>query len=187
MTLEDKGQDELSLGRVHTGVSSSSDGSRIFSRQMKKDCWSGARPVPGRHPDRWRLDALGNVVSNKLTSCEGCLCHEYDHIVPWSKGGATSVSNCQILQTRVNRMKGNQDDDLQKMAGYSCDYSFSEANLDAVELALYGDVQRIGRHCRCPSLMEKWKDFAISNGWKSRRMASERVQSVPPCQNSVND
>lgn len=40
----------------------------------------------GRDPERWRVDPVGNVVCAKLTSCEGCLCHEYDHIVPFSKG-----------------------------------------------------------------------------------------------------
>jgi hypothetical protein len=29
-----------------------------------------------------------------LRGCHGSLCHEYDHIVPFSKGGKTEVSNC---------------------------------------------------------------------------------------------
>lgn len=76
--------------------------------------------MEGRDPDRWRLDAVGNLVSYKLRGCEGCLCHEYDHIVPFSKGGRTEVSNCQILQTRVNRYKGSDANDVRRMTGYSC-------------------------------------------------------------------
>jgi HNH endonuclease len=79
----------------------------------------------GRNPSRWRVDPVGNVVCNKLTTCEGCLCHEYDHIVPFSKGGLTSIENCQILQTRVNRFKGSEANDVSKLKGYSCNYTFS--------------------------------------------------------------
>ena len=87
----------------------------------------------GRNPDRFRLDAVGNPVcrvskpilgtilfltlpiskffkifKQVLTNCLGPLCHEYDHIFPFSKGGTTSVENCQILQTTVNRVKSNR-------------------------------------------------------------------------------
>jgi len=48
----------------------------------------------GRDPSRWRLDAVGNPVARALTSCMSPLCHEYDHIIPFSKGGKTEVSNC---------------------------------------------------------------------------------------------
>lgn len=59
---------------------------RLFTRLMKLKCWEKAPRVPGRHPDRWRYDACGNIVCAKLTSCDGCGCHEYDHIIPYSKG-----------------------------------------------------------------------------------------------------
>ena len=62
----------------------------------------------GRHPDRWRLDAVGNPVFRYLKGCMGPLCHEYDHIIPFSKGGQTTIENCQILQTHVNRFKSNK-------------------------------------------------------------------------------
>ncbi|CAL8161479.1 unnamed protein product [Prunus armeniaca] len=42
--------------------------------------------IRGRDPDRWHRDALGNTVFWKLVGCPGCLCHDYDHIVPYSKG-----------------------------------------------------------------------------------------------------
>ena len=49
----------------------------------------------GRNPMRWRLDAVGNPVLNALKGCDGCACHEYDHIVPWSRGGGV---NSQIAK-----------------------------------------------------------------------------------------
>ena len=130
---------------------------------MKQNCWKKAREVPGRDPRRWRLDAVGNVVCKKLTSCEGCLCHEYDHIVPFSKGGLTEIDNCQILATRVNRMKANQENDESQLKLYGCVYEFSERELDVIEMAVYGNVNRVGNSCRCKSLIEfqrmtKYKD-----------------------------
>ena len=75
-----------------------SDGNkRIFSRAQKDMCWSKAVSIPGRDPKRWKYDPIGNPVLNNLRGCHGALCHEYDHIVPFSKGGKTTIDNCQIL------------------------------------------------------------------------------------------
>ena len=70
---------------------------RIFTKAQKDICWNNAPTIPGRDPTRWRLDAVGNPVMYILRGCHGSLCHEYDHIVPFSKGGKTEVANCQIL------------------------------------------------------------------------------------------
>lgn len=141
----------------------------------KRQCWEAAPIVPGRSPDRWRLDACGNVISAKLTGCEGCLCFEYDHIIPFSKGGQSVPDNCQLLQTRVNRLKGNQDDlSLDKLVSFSCSRIWTKKDeLDLFELALYGDIIRDGRVCRCPSIMEQFE------GATSAYLARHR--SMPPC------
>lgn len=60
-----------------------------------------------------------------MRGCDGCLCHEYDHIIPFSKGGHTEVNNCQLLQTRVNRYKGNELNDPKKLTTYSCARNFN--------------------------------------------------------------
>lgn len=70
--------------------------------------------VPKRHPDRWRYDAAGNLVMKALRGCSGQFCHEYDHIIPYSKGGHTIIRNCQVLQTHVNKMKSNRTDLTEK-------------------------------------------------------------------------
>lgn len=67
---------------------------RIFTKTQKEICWNNAPTIPGRDPARWRIDAVGNPVLSLLRGCHGALCHEYDHIVPFSKGGKTEVSNC---------------------------------------------------------------------------------------------
>lgn len=59
---------------------------RFFGNKAKSMCWAKAETVEGRHPERWRKDAAGNVVCKRFCNCQGCLCFEYDHIVPFSKG-----------------------------------------------------------------------------------------------------
>ncbi|CAI5488387.1 unnamed protein product [Closterium sp. Naga37s-1] len=58
---------------------------RAFPHAVKVACWNKAETVPGRDPDRWRRDAAGNVVFRQLVACKGCLCYDYDHVVPYSK------------------------------------------------------------------------------------------------------
>ncbi|CAL5441592.1 unnamed protein product [Camellia sinensis] len=81
---------------------------RSFPYSVKQQCWDKADKVKGRDPDRWRRDSLGNILFRKLVGCPGCLCHDYDHIVPYSKGGKSTLENCQVLQATVNRSKGNR-------------------------------------------------------------------------------
>mmetsp|Transcript_5311 Transcript_5311/g.15865 ORF Transcript_5311/g.15865 Transcript_5311/m.15865 type:complete len:147 (+) Transcript_5311:86-526(+) len=143
---------------------------RNFSRSQKDACWEMADVIPGRDPDRWRRDRFGNPVSRRLRGCEGCMCHEYDHIFPHSKGGETDVLNCQLLQTRVNRRKGDKtgvNDDVLK--GFSCDTNFSERELDLVEMAIYGNVRRLGLNCRCKSIDEMRMAMEAMTGAKIKR------------------
>ncbi|KAK3026511.1 hypothetical protein RJ639_041808 [Escallonia herrerae] len=58
---------------------------RLFDHKAKATCWANAETVPNRHPERWRKDAAGNVVCKRFCNCQGCLCFEYDHIIPYSK------------------------------------------------------------------------------------------------------
>ena len=81
---------------------------RIFPFEIKEKCWNDSPIISNRDPDRWRLDALGNPVMKALRGFQGIFCHEYDHIFPYSLGGTSTLDNCQILQTNINRKKGNQ-------------------------------------------------------------------------------
>ncbi|XP_061346623.1 uncharacterized protein LOC133292244 isoform X2 [Gastrolobium bilobum] len=133
---------------------------RSFDAKTKSICWSKADIVPDRHPERWRKDAAGNIVCKRFFNCLGCLCYEYDHIVPFSKGGESTADNCQILQSRVNRLKSDKYQiDSDRLKGYSCDINFTDKELDIIEMAVYGDVIRPGNQCRCRTIAEKLGNY----------------------------
>ncbi|KAI3505258.1 hypothetical protein L1887_27282 [Cichorium endivia] len=58
---------------------------RSFPYSVKQQCWEKAEKIKGRDPDRWRQDPLGNTIFRKLVGCPDCLCHDDDHILPYSK------------------------------------------------------------------------------------------------------
>ncbi|XP_031374437.1 uncharacterized protein LOC116189051 isoform X2 [Punica granatum] len=113
-----------------TTAPSPSSNPRSFPYSVKQQCWEKAEKVKGRDPERWRRDALGNIVFRKLVGCSGCLCHDYDHIVPYSKA-------------TVNRSKGNQTDisraELIRRSSYC---RVSDRDMDLLELSAYGNVCR---------------------------------------------
>ncbi|KAK9926026.1 hypothetical protein M0R45_023281 [Rubus argutus] len=115
---------------------------RSFPHSVKKQCWEKAEKIKGRDPDRWRRDSLGNTVFRKLVGCPGCLCHDYDHIVPYSKGGESTLENCQVLQARVNRSKGNRTEfskaELIQKSSYC---RVSGRDIDLFGLSAKGNVQ----------------------------------------------
>jgi len=79
-----------------------------------------------------------------LKGCSGSLCHEYDHIIPYSKGGETIIRNCQILQSVANRSKGNKTDiDTIKLQKSSIKVKLSEYEMDLVEELIYGNVKKL--------------------------------------------
>ena len=89
-------------------------------------CFALACPLPGRGPgsqsrDPWRgfrFEARRVVLGRAGERCEGSIfltwgrcrgaAEEADHIYPWSKGGATVVSNGQALCRRHNSSKSNR-------------------------------------------------------------------------------
>ncbi|KAJ4841035.1 hypothetical protein Tsubulata_009371 [Turnera subulata] len=103
---------------------------RSFPYSVKQQCWEKAEKVKGRDPDRWRRDPLGNLVFRKLVGCPGCLCHDYDHILPYSKATA-------------NRSKGNRTElskaELVQKSSYC---RVSGRDMDLLEMTAYGNVRR---------------------------------------------
>ena len=101
-----------------------------------------SKSIPGRDPERWKYDFVGNAVLRKFTNCYGPLCHQYDHTYPWSLGGRTDVENCEILQSAVNNFKSNKEyvpfDELQES---SIQMDLTTDMMDAIEFGVYGNLQ----------------------------------------------
>ena len=117
----------------------------------------------GRDPERWRFDPIGNPVLKALRGCHGALCHEYDHIVPFSKGGKTVLENCQILQTGVNRFKSNKVDvPLNEMHNSSRKLIMTPYEMDLIEYTVYGDYGP-GKNQKKSSLKRKTSSPSAKN------------------------
>ncbi|MCO5563899.1 hypothetical protein L7F22_017550 [Adiantum nelumboides] len=128
---------------------------RSFDEKSRQKCWQNADVVAGRHPERWRKDPAGNIVCRLFTNCSGCLCHQYDHVVPFSKGGESDAENCQILQSRVNLYKSDKEDlGKEVLEQFSCHLKFTDKELDIIEMAVYGNVVRPGLQCKCKTMGE---------------------------------
>ena len=127
----------------HESHSGSPKPRRNFSQEVKNACWDKAALVVGRDPSRWRMDPFGNPVMYYLKNCYGPFCYELDHIVPWSKGGESVLENCQVLQTKLNRVKSDREDvTYSELRNYNANRSFSDFELDTIERAVYGDVRK---------------------------------------------
>ncbi|KAF5734688.1 hypothetical protein HS088_TW15G00180 [Tripterygium wilfordii] len=133
---------DLQIGQHNNNEISSASNPRSFPYSVKQQCWEKAEKVKGRDPDRWRRDALGNIVFRKLVGCPGCLCHDYDHVLPYSKGGQSTLENCQVLQATVNRSKGNRTEisrsELIRRSSYC---KISGRDMDLLEVTSYGNVR----------------------------------------------
>jgi hypothetical protein len=117
---------------------------RFFTWREKEECWEKSPFMLGRHPDRWRLDAFGNPVNKFMKGCMGPHCYEYDHIVPFSKGGESILENCQILNTYLNRAKSNRTElSFTEFKGMSPKYTTTDIELDVIEKAVFGNVLQV--------------------------------------------
>ncbi|XP_057479664.1 uncharacterized protein LOC130766938 isoform X6 [Actinidia eriantha] len=111
-------------------ISSPDNNPRNLPYGVKQQCWENAEKIKGREPDRWRRDFLGNTVFRKLVGCPGCLFHEYDHIIPYSRA-------------TVSRSKGNRTEISREELIQRCSYCrVSGRDMDLLELSAYGNVRR---------------------------------------------
>ncbi|CAA2957021.1 eukaryotic translation initiation factor 5A-2 [Olea europaea subsp. europaea] len=124
-----------------------------------------------------QICGLKDIGPKRFCNCQGCLCFEYDHIVPFSKGGESVAENCQILLTKVNRFKANKEEvDTAELKGYYCDVNFTDKELDIIEMAVYGDVIHPGNHCRCMTVAEMFvQSDSVLGDFRDKSNCSDKV------------
>ena len=64
--------------------------------------------TPGRNPTQDMRHEVFRRDDGRCRECGGTERLQYDHILPWSKGGATSVQNLQLLCWPCNRRKSDK-------------------------------------------------------------------------------
>ncbi|KAK5841666.1 hypothetical protein PVK06_003987 [Gossypium arboreum] len=69
----------------------------FFDSKAKSKCSASAETVHGRHPERWHKDAADNIVCKCFCNCQGCICFEYNHIVPFPKADFEMGLECATL------------------------------------------------------------------------------------------
>lgn len=79
-------------------IFSESDKKTVYTIQTKKAMEEGISNCP--------LCALGN--DNNRDRIWNIKDMDADHVTPWSNGGKTDISNCQLLCKTHNRSKGNR-------------------------------------------------------------------------------
>lgn len=66
-------------------------------------------PVHTRHIPQWVKIAVATRDAGKCRSCGSAYELQYDHVIPFSRGGSsTDVNNIQLLCGRCNRLKSNR-------------------------------------------------------------------------------
>lgn len=83
---------------------SKNDAPRVPDDELKDRVW---RRDQGMCQANWRIDSSFDKNSGDICGSNENL--EFDHIVPYSKGGKTTYRNLQLLCQRHNRMKSNRD------------------------------------------------------------------------------
>ncbi|KAK9278633.1 hypothetical protein L1049_028206 [Liquidambar formosana] len=127
---------------------------RSFDAKARSLCWAKAETVPGRHPERWRKDAAGNIVCKRFWSCYGCLC--FDQAQVESK----AQSNPQWGWAKPSLK-------------YPELALLSDKELDVIEMAVYGDVIRPGNQCRCRTVAEMLGQYKSKNPMAACKLPSD--------------
>ena len=80
----------------------------MASKRQRESAWDKAKPIPGKDPNLYRRDRLGNEIYKHSSGMQGPKSWEVDHSNPKSNGGTDSPRNLQAMQTRANRQKGDK-------------------------------------------------------------------------------
>jgi 5-methylcytosine-specific restriction endonuclease McrA len=76
--------------------------------RCKAHAWYSAEVIPGKNPDVYRRDSMGNVIYYKNYGKYTDMGWHIDHIKPQAAGGAHHYKNLQALQAKANIKKSDK-------------------------------------------------------------------------------
>lgn len=79
-----------------------------FTQKQIQQVWEKGDVIPGKDPDRYRIDAYGNEIFRNSYGKDSPMGWQVDHKHPVSKGGSDQIRNLQPLQSAENKRKGNK-------------------------------------------------------------------------------
>jgi len=79
-----------------------------FNDERVQEVWEQGKKIPGKDPNRYREDAVGNLIYRPSYGKNSEMGWEVDHKKPVDKGGTDNLRNLQPLQSNENKEKGNQ-------------------------------------------------------------------------------
>ncbi len=79
-----------------------------FTSETIQKVWEKGRPIPGKNPNLYREDPMGNEIFGPSYGKTSPMGWEVDHKHPVSKGGTDCLRNLQPLQSAENRRKSNK-------------------------------------------------------------------------------
>ena len=181
-----------------------------WSKTTKEDCWRklrrSARPLtekfaeafgitPDRVPDfvrddldssEFRVDMYGNVVASVISTDKGpaqnSVCFtEYDHILPWARGGMSKGVNVESISWMANRKK---TDRFIHGAAYAGGWTSGEGALNlglSTEqfVSLFKDIRdKIMKSRRAPRLAE------LRNDAQGKKLVEKVLYEAPAVERS---
>lgn len=79
-----------------------------YTQKELDQIWEKAEEVPGKNPNLYRKDELGNLIYKPSYGKHSEMGWEVDHKKPKAKGGTDNLRNLRPLGTEANRSKGDK-------------------------------------------------------------------------------
>ena len=79
------------------------------SKNAKEKVWEKSKIIEGKNPKLYREDPYGNTMYYYSYGKDSKMGWNIDHIKPKQKGGSDDILNLQILQSHINKSKGDSE------------------------------------------------------------------------------
>ncbi|CAO2034955.1 unnamed protein product [Urochloa humidicola] len=160
-----------------------------FSDLVKEQAWEAAKKIVGCDPERWRYCAANRPILKALYGYNGLCGYNFDHKIPASvfkdnDPRASSLSNCQILQSRANSRKSNKCMTEDELAGVASDIELNDEQRQLVEMAVHGDINDASGNAKskCVSRNEALTHKTLRGGLEPCKISNSICPTKEKCE-----